>query len=414
MSDKESPVPTGMDLTPLHDDFRQNPYPMLARLRSEDPMHRDEVLHRWFVTDHDLVHQIVRGKSFAVNPKTVGLEVPPPPDWHLELTGGRQPRPSMLSLDDPDHRRLRSLVSQAFTPKSVDAARPRIEAVVDKVLGQVKKKVQAEGEFDAIADFAAPIPTIVIAEILGVDPAFQAEFKEWSDIIVHTFNPLLPEEERKKVIIAGEQLRGYFTGVIAERKKHPGDDLITELVRAEEQGDRLTEEEITTMCNLLIVAGNVTTTDLIGNGLLALLRHPAQLAKLRERPELIGNAVEEMLRYDTPVTMTGRLAGKTQQLGGKTVERRHNLNASLAAANHDPAVYPQPELFDIERKDTHHHSFGGGVHHCLGAPLARAEAQIAISRLLSAFAELSLAEAEVQRKKVPVFQGCARLLVRAA
>jgi len=405
MSEEE--LPTGLSLTPLDESFRRDPYPILKRLRDAEPMHRDNMLQRWFVTDHDLVREIVRDKACLVDPRSVGLTPPPKPDWMEELVAEPDREPSILGLDDPDHKRLRGLVSKAFTPRSVENFRGRIEEIVDMVLAPLLSKPQ----FDLVSEFAGPIPTIVIAEMLGVDSADQEQFKTWSDLLVSSFNPILPEEERKEVVRTGELLRDYFRQAIKERRENPRDDLISDMIRAEEEGDKLSETEIITMCDLLIIAGNVTTTDLIGNGMLALLQHPEQLEKLRAQPELIENAVEEMLRYDTPVVNTGRLANADTQIGEVSVKRGDNINPSLAAANRDPSVYPDPDKFDIEREDTHHHSFGGGIHHCLGAPLARLEAQIAISKLLAAFPDLTLAEDEVVRKQIPVFQGCERLLI---
>lgn len=401
-------VPTGLELTALHEDFRANPYPILDVLREKEPMHRDQLLQRWFVTDHDVVREIIRAKDFAVNPATVGVPEPPAPAWLEEIVGDRERKPSILGLDDPDHKRLRGLVSKAFTPRAVADFRPRIEEIVDQVLEPLLDKQ----EFDLIGEFSGPIPTIVIAEMLGVDSADQAQFKTWSDTVVSTFNPLLPEDESKHAMRTSEKLRDYFFHEIAKRRETPSDDLIMAMMRAQEGGDHLADDEIVTMCDLLIIAGNVTTTDLIGNGMLALMQNPAQMQKLRDDPALIENAVEEMLRFDTPVVMTGRFATGEKEFLGEKVKRGDRFNPSLAAANHDPSIYPDPHKFDIERADTHHHSFGGGVHHCLGAPLARLEAQVAINKLLVAFPVLELAEEQVQRRKLPVFQGCERLLVR--
>lgn len=407
MSDDES-LPTGLELTALHEDFRRDPYPILDVLRAKDPVHDDKVLQRWFVTDHDVVREIVRRKDFVVNPETVDLPSPPEPEWLDEIVSESDRQPSILGLDDPDHKRLRGLVSKAFTPRSIEAFRPRIEQIVDDVLAPLKSLTQ----FDLIKDFAGPIPTIVIAEMLGVDASDQEQFKAWSNTVVSTFNPLLSEDESKHAMRTSETMRRYFHAEISKRRASPRDDLIAAMMRAQEAGDHLTDEEIVTMCDLLIVAGNVTTTDLIGNGVLALLRHPEQMQKLRDNPGLIENAVEEMLRYDSPVVMTGRFATDETEFMQRKIKRGDRFNPSLAGANHDPAVYDEPHRFDIERKDTHHHSFGGGIHHCLGAPLARLEAQIAITRLLAAFPTLVLAEAEVKRRNLPVFQGCERLILR--
>ena len=272
---------------------------------------------------------------------------------------------------------------------------------------------EGEDEIDLIAAFAGPIPTVVITEMLGVDPTDQAQFKAWSDQTVKSFNPILPEDERKAVLRASIDLRAHFDREVARRKsaQNPPDDLLTAMVRAEEEGEQLSGQELATMGELLIVAGNITTTDLIGNGMLALLQHPEQLQKLRDNPDLIANAVEEMLRYDTPIVETRRLNSCPVTIGGVDYEQGDAFNPSLAGANHDPGAYPNPHKFDIERQDTHHHSFGGGIHHCIGAPLARADAQIAINALLARYPNIELAR-PVTRRNVPIMQGCEALWVK--
>jgi len=261
-------------------------------------------------------------------------------------------------------------------------------------------------EFDLIADFAGPIPTVVIAEMLGVDPQMHADFNRWSDSSVKiAFNPFPAGDELKEGEAARASLDEFFLKEIALRRRDLGNDLLSDMIRAEEEGEKLSEEEIITQCNLLLVAGNVTTTDLIGNGIKALLDHPAQLKKLRENPGLIKNAVEEMLRFDTPVTNSGRIANRTIEIAGCPVLKGDSLTTSLAAANHDPAVYPEPDRFDIERDDTHHQSFGGGRHLCLGAHLARLEAQEAILALLHRYPNLSHSDRGFKYASVPSFRG---------
>jgi len=291
----------------------------------------------------------------------------------------------------------------------VEAFRPRIRAIASELLDAVESRVS----FDLIAEYAAPLPTIVIAEMLGVDPADQAQFKRWSDALAHTFNPQRTPEQDAELSAAAAGLIGYFQNAIEARRRQRGSDLVSALVAAEEDGDRLSEREIISTCNLLLVAGNVTTTDLIGNAVLALLRNPDQLALLRRQPELVRNAVEEALRYDPPVAQTSRLALEPMMIGSAEVRQGDSLNASLLAAGRDPAVHADPHRFDITRADTSHFAFGGGAHFCLGAPLARAEAQIALALLLERFAALGLDEAHpVEHKRAPVFNGLAALWVR--
>ena len=408
MDDQDKELPSGLALTPLDPVFREHPHVYLDRLRAEAPVLRDTAMNRLFLTRFEDTRAVLNNRALAVDPRKA-----PPDSYHRRVVIGDQDpalfEPSMLHMDDPDHKRIRGLVSQAFNQRAVEAFRPRIQEVADQLLDAVADR---DG-FDVIADYAAPLPTIVIAEMLGVDPRDQARFKRWSDALAHTFNPRRTPEQDAELAEADTGLVDYFQQVVDARRKKRGTDLISALVSAEELGDRLTEREVIGICFLLLVAGNVTTTDLIGNGVLALLRHPDELAKLRARPELIRNAVEEMLRYDPPVAQGGRLALEPMEVGGVKVGAGQSLSVSLLAAGHDPAVHRDPHRFDIERADTSHLAFGGGAHFCLGAPLARAEAQIAIATLLRRFPDLSLdPAASVEHKRIPVFNGVAALRVR--
>lgn len=405
MANQHGDLPQGVALTPLDERFRSNPYPVLARLRTEAPVHEDAILKRFIYTRHDDVRDILRDRDFWTDPRKAN-----PGTFTREfLGGGADEEPSMLLMDEPGHRRLRSLVSGSFTPTAVERWRPRIRAVVARVLEEI-----AEDEFDLISRFAGPVPTVVIAEMLGIDPSRRADFKTWSDQSVTVgFNPFATPEERAIADAARAALDEFFAGEIAARRARPGDDLISDMLRAEADGDRLTEPEMIRQCNLLLVAGNVTTTDLIGNGVKALLDHPDQLARLRAEPALIGNAVEEMLRYDSPVVNSGRIASRDIAIGDCPVGRGESLSTSLAAANRDPDIYPDPDRFDIERTDTHHQSFGGGRHLCLGAHLARAEAQEAILGLLARYPDLRPSERGHEYHAIPSFRGMSRFWVRA-
>jgi cytochrome P450 len=316
-------------------------------------------------------------------------------------------QPSMLFSDPPYHTRLRGLVSKAFTAKRIEQMRPRINEIVDELLDAI----DPTRPVDLIDAFAGPLPTIVIAEMLGVDPADRADFKRWSDLGVMNFNPLITPEERERANAAGEAMDAYLRRVIEERRKEPRPDLVTSLISAEESGDQLTDDEIVTMCSLLLAAGNLTTTDLIGNGVLTLLRNPGELKKLQDDPALIKNAVEEMLRYESPVLMSGRTPLENRAIAGTEVAAGQSVTPILAAANRDPEVYPEPERFDITREKTDHHSFGGGVHYCLGAPLARAEGQIAIGTLIQRFPAIRLGERPLVWRRVPGFRGLAKFPV---
>ncbi len=400
------PVPSGVRITALDEEFRRDPYPMLGILREREPVHYDDALKRYVLTHHDDVDAVLRDRTMFVDPRKAA----PGTFDSMFMIGVADQEPSMLFLDAPDHTRLRGLVTKAFTPRAVEQMAPRIQQIVDELLDAVA----TQPRFDLIAAFAGPLPTIVIAEMLGIDPADRVDFKRWSDDGVMAFDPMLSDEGRAVVGAAMSAMRDYLQRAIEIRRADPRDDLISSLIAAEEAGDQLTDEEIVTMCGLLLSAGNVTTTDLIGNGVLALLRNPDEPRKLHADPLLIKNAVEEMLRFDSPVVQSGRIPSADVEIGGCPVPHAQSIVPLLAAANHDPDVYPDPDRFDITREDTHHHSFGGGAHYCLGAPLARLEAQIAIGTLVQRFPEMRLAEQELEWRKLPTFRGLVRMFVETA
>jgi cytochrome P450 len=395
-------VPTGVELTALDAAFRTDPHPVLARLRRDAPVHHDDVIKRWVLTRADDIERVLRDRTMAIDPRKANegtymrLFVPP-----------RGQAPSMLFSDDPDHTRLRSLVNKAFTPRAVERLAPRIRRIVADLLDAVA----GTQSFDLIAALAGPLPVIVIAEMLGVDPADRDDFMRWAEIDVQTFNPLLTDEQRARVNDALGARDAYLRRVLAGRRTDPRDDLLSGLIAAEDAGDRLDDDEIVTMCELLLTAGNVTTTDLIGNGVWTLLRHPAELQKLRADPSLIENAVEEILRFESSVVQTVRIPTSDVEIRGCPMRRGESVVMFLAAANRDPEVYPEPGRFDVTRRDVHHHSFGGGAHFCLGAPLARLEAQLAIGALLERFPHLRLADEPPVWRALPVFRGLARLRV---
>jgi cytochrome P450 len=284
---------------------------------------------------------------------------------------------NMLDTDPPDHTRLRSLVSKAFTPRLIERMRPRVQAIADELLDAVEDK----GEMDLIDDYAFPLPITVIAELLGAPAEDRDSFREWSDAAV---SGDASQEYLEKVLIPHMQaFTDYLRAMFEEKRKNPKEDLISALVRAEEAGDKLSEDELLGMVFLLLVAGHETTVNLIGNGTLALLQHPDQLHKLRDEPSLINSAVEELLRYDGPVeTSTEHFAREDVAIGKTVIPRGEMVLVVIAAADHDPERFQDPDLLNITRGDNKHLAFGKGIHHCLGAPLARMEGQIAISALL--------------------------------
>jgi hypothetical protein len=399
----ENPLPTGVQLTALDPAFRDDPYPILAALRLRDPIHHDTELGRYVFTRHDDVAAILRSPDHWSDPRK-GIEG----GFSREFLGRGDEEPSMLLMDEPEHQRLRNLVRHPFTPRAVEHWRPRVRAVARRVVDRLEP-----GDFELMAAVADPIPTIVIAELLGIDPDQHERFKRWSDTLIKVaFSPMNAPEDLEAAERAREELQRFFLAEIERRRDRPGDDLISAMLAAREAGDRLRDEEIVSQCSLLLLAGNLTTTDLIGNAVMALVAHPDQQAKLRAQPDLMKNAVEEVLRYDTPVTNSGRIAHEDIELSGVKIRQGETLSVSLAAANRDPAVYPDPDRFDVERADTHHHAFGGGRHFCLGAHLARLEAAETLAALLSRFSRLDHGADGHRYAGNPSFRGLETFSVR--
>jgi hypothetical protein len=398
--DASDAVPTGAELIALDPTFRADPYPVLARLRAREPVHYDRAIGRWVLTRSDDVERLLRDRTTSVDPRNANERT------FMRIFARLQDF-SMLFQDPPARTRLRALVSKAFTSRAVEQLAPRIRQIVDDLLGAMAGR----DRLDLIEAFAGPLPVIVIAEMLGIDSAHRRDFKRWSDGQALSLSPLLTEADRTVLGQSVGELEAYLREVLAERRAGPRDDLISALIAAEDAGDRLTDREIVTMCTLLLTAGNVTTTDLIGNGVWLLLRHPEQLRMLRDDPALIPSAVEEILRVESPVVQTTRIAMERAEFGGCPIQRGESVLASLAAANRDPARYPEPDRFDIRRANVRHHSFGGGAHYCLGAPLARLEAQIAIPALLQRFPRLRLTDEPLEWRALPGFRGLAKLWV---
>ncbi|HLG61639.1 MAG TPA: cytochrome P450 [Ktedonosporobacter sp.] len=294
-------------------------------------------------------------------------------------------RHDMLTSDPPDHTRLRGLVSKAFTPRMIEQLRPRIEQIADELL----RAMSAQGTMDLIADFAFPLPITVICELLGIPKEDRQQFRAWSQLIV--VGPLGPQPDQ--ALAALEEFIQYIKRLLADKRSHPGNDLTSGLVQVEEQGDRLSEDELISMVWLLIIAGHETTVNLIGNSMLALLRHPQQLELLRANPSLLPSAVEELLRYTAPVSLsTPRWASEDVVIHDQVIRKGETVFVSLIAADTDPAQFPDPTRLDVTRQENQHVAFGKGIHYCLGAPLARLEGQIAIGMLLQRFPHLRLAQ----------------------
>lgn len=376
-----------LGVNPLDPAFRENPYPLLKRLREHDPVNETPIgLFR--LTRYDdvvrMLKEVPSGMRMAdgtifggVGPGTLG-----------------GPGEFLLRQDPPDHTRLRRLMSQAFRPRAIAALRERVEALVDELLDRAATR----GEMDVIADLALPVPSTVICEMMGVPLADRGRFTGWTSLATHLLAAAFqPPDVLERAFTAAAQLANYFTELIAERRTHLGDDILSELIRAEEAGDRLSESELLAQSIGLLIAGFETTIGLIGNGVLALIRHPDQLAKLRANPGLIEGTVEECLRYDGPIVLTLRITREDTRFGDKVIPRDRPVMCMLAGGNHDPAHFRDPERFDITRANAEDNlAFGGGLHYCLGAHLARMEAQVAIGGLVQRFRHIELQSNELE------------------
>ena len=389
---------------PMDPEFLADPYPTYHRLRAEDPVHQSP-LGFWVLTRYDDVSAVLRDPRFIKEPLAAlvaarfGAEVP------------RGVGLSMLDRDPPDHTRLRGLVSKAFTPRVVDGLRSRIQQIVDELI----TRVQAAGSMDVIEEFAYPIPVNVICEMLGVPLADHERFKGWSLDIARGLDSIwLPPDSEvpRRSAASRHAINDYFRGLIAQRRASPRGDLLSALIAAEEAGDKLNEEELLATCILLLIAGHETTVNLIGNGVLALLRNPGELERLRATPGLITNAVEELLRYDGPVQRTARVASAPATIGGRTIAKGEMVMPFIGAADRDPSQFPDPDRLDLTRADNRHIAFGWGIHFCLGAPLARVEGQIAIDALVRRLPRLELMTDEPEYRQSLTLRGLKTLPIK--
>ena len=373
---------------PLSPEFIRNPYPHYHRLRERDPVHRSP-LGFFVASRHEDVSSILRDKRFGKD--FVGRMTRRHGEAILQEPVYRSMRHWMLQQDPPDHTRLRGLVVKAFTARRVEDMRPRIQAIVDQAID----RVAPQGQMDLIADFAYRLPVTVICEMLGIPRQEQEMFHAGARATGRLLDPVpLSRAEMDEANDDHLASAEYFRALFELRRRQPGDDLTTQLVRAEEEGGRLSNEELTANIILLFGAGLETTVNLIGNGLLALHRHLDQLRRLREEPSLTANAIEEFLRYDSSVQLTGRVALEDIVVGETRVPKGEGVLCLLGAANRDPSVYPDPDRLDITRQNIRPLSFGGGIHFCLGAQLARIEAEVAIATLLRRLPGLTLDDPE--------------------
>jgi cytochrome P450 len=388
---------------PFLPEFHADPYPFYRRLREQDPVHRTP-MGFWVLTRYDDCVAVLRDARFGREEFQQMLSA---------VYGGeesdRLPR-SMLFRDPPDHTRLRALVSKAFTPRTIEQMRGHIQEIVDRLLA----RALGQGGMDVIEDLAYPLPVTVICEMLGVPVDDHLAIRGWSADIARSLDAIglrVDDSIVERGRVARRALADYFRALVPERRARPRADLLSGLLAAEEQGDKLTEPEVIAMCLLLFIAGHETTVNLIGNGTLALLRHPAELARLQREPGLVPNAVEELLRYDSPVQRTARITTEDVDVAGHAIAKGTMVVTALGAANRDPAQFPDPDRLDVTRRDPRHISFGYGIHFCLGAPLARVEGQIALGTLLGRAPGLALAETAPEWRESSVLRGLKRLRV---
>lgn len=386
---------------------RAQPYPLYARLREAAPVFRSG-LGFVVATRYDDCQSVLRDPRFGKDDRRFAERTAGQfPGWepHPELADAV---PSMLFLNPPDHTRLRGLVTKAFTPRTVEALRPAVFAMVDAILDDVAEA----GEADVMSALAFPLPVRVIGEMLGVPPEDRAQFQSLVRAITPTLEPSVTLAQVRAAEEAEVVMVRYFRALVAERRADPRADLLSALIAAEEEGDKLTEAELVATAILLFAAGFETTTNLIGNGLLALLRHPAEAARLRAEPGLARSAVEELLRYDSPVQIDGRMALTPLDVGGVTVAEGEQVVTLLGAANRDPARFSSPDRLDLGRAESPPLSFASGIHYCLGAALARMEGQVVFTSLLARFASVELAVDEPAWRPGLTLRGLEALPVR--
>jgi len=361
-----------------------DPYPLYERLRREDPVHWDPYLHAWVVTRYADVVTVLHDFLAARTPtpeqlSAIGLSKLTP----LARVMVKQ----MLFLDPPSHTRIRGLAACAFTPARVSALKNRIQQLADELLD----KVASSGRMDVLADFAEPLPAIVTSELFGVPTEFALQLKTWSAKFAEMLGNFQHNPDRiPSMLDTIENLTEFFRKAVEDQRKKPCPGLVHSLVKAELEGDRLTEEEIIANCIITLVGGLETTTNLIGNGMLTLLCHPDETRRLRSDPALIVSAVEELLRFESPSQHTARLAPADLQLGGKAIRKRQAVIAVMGAGNRDPERFPDPNRLDLARQDNRHLAFGWAAHFCFGAPLARLEGQVAFATLLNRFPNITL------------------------
>jgi cytochrome P450 len=408
----DQPLPTIFELTPLNPAFREDPHVVLDDLRARCPVRRDDASGSFILTRYNDVRGLVSDRGLWRDPLRAEENAVMQRRFADPAMEGlpRGETTSILMLDDPDHARIRQPLTQAFYAR-VAKFKPRVEAIIDGALD----RIDTSGPFDLMDVFCVPVPIDVIAAILGVDHTRLGEFREWSEGVIQSLNPFRSDEQTARMERCSEALNAYFTETIADRRANPRDDLISDMTRLQAEGAPLSDIELQINLSALLIGGNLTTTDLIGNAVRLLLLNPGELDKLKADPGLIASVVEETLRYEPPVDITGRVASSDIEIGGCPVKTTQSILFSLRAANRDPDAFDDPHQFDVSRKRRPHVAFGGGAHICIGAPLARLEAQVALLKLFERFPNLRLADPDAapQWRTLPFFRGLETLKLRA-
>ncbi len=402
-------TPRDLGFDPTDPTFIADPYPVYRRLRDDHPVLWNPETGQWLISRHDDVNRLLRdrrlGRTDLHRATHTEMGRPEPPAWHApfhELNDA-----GMLDMEPPDHTRIRRLVLKAFTPPTVEAMRGRIQAIVDGLIDAF----DGAGEVDLIADFVEPLPVTVIAELLGVPEADRHLLRPWSAdfCLMYELNP--PDESARKAVTASLEFGAYLRALLAERRARPGDDLISALAGVVDHGDTLTETELIGTCVLLLNAGHEASVNGAGNGWWTLFRHPEALARLRADPSLLPSAIEELLRYDTPLSLFERWVLEPIEVGGVAIQRGAEVALLFGSANRDPAAFDRVDELDLARAPNPYLSFGAGIHYCLGAPLAKLELGITFGTLLRRVPRLGLVE-EPRWKPTFVLRGLEALRVR--
>ncbi len=409
-TDPHATTPSALGFDPLDRAFIADPYPVYDRLRADHPLLWSPATGQWIVSRYADVNALLRdrrlGRTYLHVASHAEMGHDEPPEWHDPFW--RLVQSGMLDREPPDHTRLRRLVSKAFTPATVEGMRPRIETIVDRLVGEALEAAA----FDLIADVAEPLPVTVIAELLGVPEADRHLLRPWSaDIcLMYELNP--SEDSQRAAVAASLAFGGYLRDLARDRRVHPGDDLVSGLAQVAEAGDTLTEDELIGTCALLLNAGHEASVNGTGNAWWTLFRHPDALAALRADPSLVPTAIEELLRFDTPLPMFERWVLEDIDLHGVRIERGAELALQFASANRDPEGVERPDQLVLDRRPNPYLSFGAGIHYCLGAPLAKLEMGILFDALLRRIPGLELTSTPVW-KPTFVLRGLQSLQVSA-